>query len=140
MKLFRPTENTKFHIDYSWFEEKGQDVRVLIHKCLTPEQQERVGAAGQTEMYDYVDEQTGEVQRVDQVLHVLRTENANDPDFVTPRTPVFEAAWRIFLLNNNQPLTSVDMAALMKRKPSEVLAQLSGRSIHNGIRPAPEAC
>lgn len=139
MKFFRPTENTKFHIDYSWFEENGQDVRVLIHKCLSPEQQERVGAPGQTEMYDYVDEQTGEVQRVDQVLHILRTENAGDPDFVTPRTPVFEAAFRIFLLNNNQPLTPLDLSAQMKRKPTEVLAQLSGRNIYNGIRPIPNS-
>jgi hypothetical protein len=135
MKFFRPTENTKFHIDYSWFEENGQDVRVLIHKCLTPEQQERVGAPGQSELYDYVDDQTGEVQRVDQALHIIRTENVDNPEFITPRTPVFEAAFRIFLLNNNQPLTPVDLSKTMKRKPSEVLAQLSGRRIINGIKP-----
>lgn len=135
MKFFRPTENTRFHIDYSWFEENGQDVRVLIHKCLTAEQQEQVGAPGQTEMYDYVDEQTGEVQRFDQVLHIIRTQNAADPNFVTQRTPVFEAAFRIFLLNNNQPLTALDLAVRMKRKPAEVLSQLSGRSVYNGIRP-----
>ncbi|MCL5998019.1 MAG: hypothetical protein M1546_18510 [Chloroflexi bacterium] len=135
MKFFRPTENTKFHIDYSWFEENGQDVRVLIHKCLTPEQQERVGAPGQSELYDYVDDQTGEVQRVDQALHIIRTENASDPNFITPRTPVFEAAFRIFLLNNNQPLTPVDLSTMMKRKTTEVLAQLSGRTVYNGIKP-----
>ena len=135
MKFFRPTENTKFHIDYAWFEENGQDVRVLVYKCLTPDQQERVGAPGQTEMYDYVDEMTGEVQRVDQALHIIRTESVQDPGFVTQRTPVFEAAFRILLLNNNQPMTAVDMAAIMKRKPSEVLSQLSGRTVYNGIRP-----
>jgi hypothetical protein len=135
MKFFRPTEHTKFHIDFSWFEQNGQDVRVLIYKCLTPEQQERVGAPGTTEMYDYIDDQTGEVQRVDQVMHILRTENVNDPNFVTARTPVFEAAFRIFLTNNNKPLTPIDLSTMMHRKPSEVLAQLSGRSIYNGIRP-----
>lgn len=135
MKFFRPTENTKFHIDYSWFEENGQDVRVLIYKCLTAEQQEQVGTPGQTEMYDYVDEQTGEVQRFDKVLHIIRTQNAVDPNFVTQRTPVFEAAFRIFLVNSNQPLTANDLAVRMKRKPNEVLSQLSGRSVYNGIRP-----
>ncbi len=135
MKFFRPTETTKFHIDYSWFEENGQDVRVLVYKCLTQEQQERVGAPAQSEMYDYVDDQTGEVQRFDQVMQIIRTENANDPNFVTQRTPVFEAAFRIFLLNGNLPLTSVDLASAMRRKPSEVLSQLSGRSVYNGIRP-----
>jgi hypothetical protein len=139
MKFFRPTENTKFHIDYSWFEENGQDVRVLVYKCLTPDQQERLGAPGQTEMYDYVDDMTGEVQRVDQALHIIRTESSKDPGFVTQRTPVFEAAFRILLLNNNQPMTAVDMAAIMRRKPSEVLSQLSGRSVYNGIRPIYDA-
>src|SRR4029450_6344689 len=135
MKFFPPTEITKFHIDYSWFEENGQDVRVLIYKCLTPEQQERAGPPGQSELYHYVDEQTGEVQQVDQALHIIRTENAGDPNFITPRTPVFEAAFRIFLLNNNNPLTSMDLSAMMKRKTSEVLAQLSGRAVYNGIKP-----
>ena len=135
MKFFRPTETTKFHIDYSWIEENGQDVRVLVYKCLTQEQQERVGAPGQSEMFDYVDDQTGEVQRFDQVIQIIRTENANDQNFITQRTPVFEAAFRIFLLNSNQPLTSVELANAMRRKPSEVLSQLSGRSVYNGIRP-----
>jgi hypothetical protein len=136
MKLFRPTENTKFHIDYSWFEKNGQDVRVLIYKCLTPEQQERLGDPRESEMYDYVDEQTGEVERVDRMVHLLRTENSSDPNFITARTPVFEAAFRLFLLNHNQPLTSVELSNRMHRKPADVLAQLSGRSVYNGIRPA----
>ena len=135
MKLFRPTEKTKFHIDFAWFDDNGQDVRVLIHKCLTPEQQERLGSANVTQMYDYVDDATGEVQRVDEVLHILRTVNSKDANFVNGRTPVFEAAFRLLLLNNNQPLTPVEMAEKMMRKPAEVLNQLSGRTIYNGIRP-----
>ena len=134
MKLFRPTENTKFHIDYSWFEKNGQDVRVLVYKCLTPEQQERLGS-NTTETYDYVDELTGEVERIDRMVHMLQTESATDPNFVTARTPVFEAAFRVFLLNRNQPLTALELSERMGRKPSEVLAQLSGRSVYNGIRP-----
>ena len=134
MKLFRPTENTKFHIDYSWFEKNGQDVRVLVYKCLTPEQQERLGD-NTAETYDYVDELTGEVERIDRMVHMLQTESATDPNFVTARTPVFEAAFRVFLLNRNQPLTALELSERMGRKPSEVLAQLSGRSVYNGIRP-----
>lgn len=135
MKLFRPTENTKFHIDYSWFEKNGQDVNVLIFKCLTPEQQERLGDPAAAESYDYVNEMTGEVEQVNRMVHLLRTENAADPNFITPRTPVFEAAFRIFLLNRNQPLTAVALSEKMRRKPVDVLAQLSGRTVYNGIRP-----
>lgn len=134
MKLFRPTENTKFHIDYTWFERNRQDVKVLIYKCLTPEQQERLGAPGESEAYDYVNEMTGEVERVDRMIHILRTENAADPNFITPRTPVFEAAFRTFLVNHNQPMTVAELSEKIRRKPTDVLAQLSGRTVYNGIR------
>jgi hypothetical protein len=138
MKLFRPTENTKFHIDYTWFEKNGQDVKVLIFKCLTPEQQDQFADAQPTELYDYIDAMTAEVTRVDPVLHIIRTQNANDPNFITSRTPVAEAAFRVFLVNNNQPLTPMEMGARMNRRSSEILAQLGGRAVYNGIRPVAE--
>lgn len=135
MKFFRPTETTPFHVDYSWFEKNGQDINVLIYKCLTPEQQERLADAPLNEPFDFVDEQTGEVQQVTQAMQVIRAERADDPTFISTRTPVAEAVFRIFLLNNNQPLTPVELAARIERKPSEILNQLGGRAVYNGIRP-----
>lgn len=138
MRLFRTTETTKFHIDYTWFEKNGQDVKVLIFKCLTPEQQELFTDSQTTLLYDYIDALTAEVTRVDPVLHTIRTQNINDPNFITSRTPVAEAAFRVFLVNNNQPLTALEMAARMNRRPAEILAQLGGRAVYNGIRPVAE--
>ncbi|MCS6848340.1 MAG: hypothetical protein RMN52_11585 [Anaerolineae bacterium] len=135
MKLLRPTENTPFHIDYSWFEKNGQDVNVLIYKCLTPEQQERLAGVPVDEALDFVDEDTGEVKRVTRAMQMLRTERADDPTFISPRLPLAESVFRVFLLNDNQPLTPVELAARIGRKPSEILAQLGGRAVYNGIRP-----
>lgn len=135
MKLFRPTENTKFHIDYTWFDRNGQDVKVLIFKCLTQEQQDRLRDSETEMLYDYIDESTAEVTQVDPVLHTIRTQNAGDVDFITSRTPVAEAAFRVFLINNNQPLTPIELAARVGRKSNEILAQLGGRTVYNGIRP-----
>jgi hypothetical protein len=135
MKIFRPTEQTLFHIDYEWFDQKGQDVNVLIDKCLTPDQIAQLGESRHSNPVDVIDDQTGEVRREDAVLRLLRSEYAKDPNFITRRTPVFEAAFRIFLVNNNQPLTSIELAKLMSRRPSEVLTQLSGRVVYNGIKP-----
>ena len=135
MKFFRPTEDTLFHIDYAWFEAQGQDVNVLIFKCLNPEQRERLGEQRVPQMYDFVDEGTGEVVRSSQVLHIIRNENARDPGFITSKTPVFEAAFRLFLINNNTPLTARQLAERMGRRPADVLAQVGGRVVYNGIRP-----
>lgn len=135
MKLLRPTENTPFHIDYSWFEKNGQDVNVLIYKCLTPEQQERLAGLPIDEAFDFVDEATGEVRRVTRAMQMIRTERADDATFISARLPVAESVFRVFLLNDNQPLTPVELAARIGRKPSEILAQLGGRAVYNGIRP-----
>ncbi|PJF47511.1 MAG: hypothetical protein D6709_07030 [Chloroflexi bacterium] len=135
MKLLRPTENTPFHIDYSWFEKNGQDVNVLIYKCLTPEQQERLAGLPTDEALDFVDEATGEVRRVTRAMQMIRAERANDATFISPRLPLAESVFRVFLLNDNQPLTPVELAARIGRKPSEILAQLGGRTVYNGVRP-----
>lgn len=135
MKFYRPTENTRFHIDYSWFDKNGQDVNVLIYKCLTPEQQERLADVPLNEAFDFIDDDTGEVQRVTRAVQVIRAERSHDDAFIGPRTPVAEAVFRIFLLNSNKPLTPVELAARVERKPSEILAQLGGRAVYNGIRP-----
>jgi hypothetical protein len=138
MKFFRPTESTHFHVDYSWFEKNGQDINILINKCLTPEQQERLVDVALNEPLDVVDEHTGEVQRVTRAVQFIREERAGDPEFIGVKTPVAEAVFRIFLLNNNQPLTAAELAARINRRPAEILAQLGGRVVYNGIRAVSE--
>jgi len=138
MKFFRPTENTPFHVDYSWFEKNGQDINILINKCLTQEQLERLADVPLNEPLDVVDEQTGEVQRVTRAVQFIRQERASDPDFIGVKTPVAEAVFRIFLLNNNQPMTAAQLASRTNRKPSEILAQFGGRVVYNGIRAVAE--
>jgi len=135
MKLFRPTENTPFHIDYSWFEKNGQDINVLIQKYLTPEQQAQLTNSEAEEVLDFVDEETGEVHQMTRLMYFIRAMYANDPSFINPRLPLAELAFRVFLVNGNQPLTANELAARIGRKPAEVLAQLGGRAIYNGIRP-----
>ena len=133
MKLFIPTEDTRFHIDYTWFEKNGQDINILLQKYLTPEQLEAGDAIA--EVLDSVDEETGEVHRMTRAVHLIRTTYASDPGFINPRLPLAELAFRVFLLNGNQPLTASELAARIGRKPAEVLAQLGGRVVYNGIRP-----
>jgi hypothetical protein len=135
MKLFIPTEHTRFHIDYTWFEKNGRDINVLLQKYLAPEQLESLAGDAIAEVLDSVDEETGEVRRMTRAMHLIRTMYANDPGFINPRLPLAELAFRVFLINGNQPLTAIELAARIGRKPAEVLAQLGGRVVYNGIRP-----
>ncbi len=135
MKLFRPTEETKFHIDWAWFERTGLDPRISIYKCLTPELQEKLGEPNDAVIYDYVNEATGEVERIDTIQRAVRVEGARDPGFITARTPIYEAAFRAFLVNGNQPRSPIELSPTLQRKPAEILTHLGGRVVYNGIRP-----
>ena len=85
-----------------------------------------------------VNPDTGEVTEADALLQCLKRECANRPDFIDQRIPLAAAVFRIFLINNNQPLTAADLAAYLNRKPTDVLAQIGQRVVYNGIRPIRE--
>lgn len=135
MKIYRPTENTRFHVDYAWFENQGVDVNVLIRKMLTPELQDKLAADAETAVFDYIDETTAEVRAENQVVRAVRTESATDPNFIGARIPIWEGAFRAFVLNGNNPLTALELAQILKRKPAEIVNTLGGRVIYNGVRP-----
>jgi hypothetical protein len=135
MKIYRPTENTRFHVDYAWFENQGVDVNVLIRKMLTPELQDKLAADAETAVFDYIDETTAEVRAENQVVRAVRTESATDPNFIGARIPIWEGAFRTFVLNGNNPLTALELAQILKRKPAEIVNTLGGRVIYNGVRP-----
>jgi hypothetical protein len=134
-KVTQVSQDTPFHVDYNWFERNGQDVNVLIAKCMTPEQLEAVGDVSLTDVFDFVDPETGEITPISRAVRIIRETRAHDPEFITPRTPVAEAAFRVFLLNQNKPLTAAELAARIGRTPKEILSQLGGRVVYNGIKP-----
>ncbi len=135
MKITRITEDTQFKVDFSWFEKNGQDVNVLIAKCLSAEQLERLGDLALDDTFDFIDAETGEVSRVTRAMQVLREDRDGNPDFITAGTPVAEAAFRTFLLNNNAPMSAGELAARLGRKPKDIIDRLGGRIVYNGIKP-----
>lgn len=135
MKITRVTEDTKFKIDYAWFDKNGQDVNVLIAKCLTQEQLDEVGDEPLDTPSDFVDPETAEVSRVTRAMQLIRAGRAADPEFITPRTPVAEAAFRAFLLNNNVPMSAAELALRVGRTSKEIIDRLGGRVVYNGIKP-----
>jgi hypothetical protein len=134
MKITRVTESTKFQLDYSWFARNGQDINVLIAKCLTPEQIDSIGDDALHSATDVVNPETGEVNRVTRAMQLIHDERAQDPEFISPRTPVAEAAFRAFLLNNNAPLSAAELASRIGRTPKEIIDRLGGRTVYNGIK------
>lgn len=138
MSRFRPTVDTKFHIDYDWWEKSGKNFRVYLRDQLCEECRDRFTDHQNTENVDWVNPDTGEVHRTDALRECLRTRCANDPDYINEHLPVASACFRIFLANNNAPLSANELGQLMPwKQPSAILRTLSGnaKQVYLGLRP-----
>ena len=133
--LVKPTLETPFHIDFEWWERQGRDMRVYLRSYLCAEHRAVFEAHTDVEEIDWIDEETGEVTRVDGLQHVLRVHCSLQPDYIAPSTSLIDAIFRVFLSNNNKPLTSVELGARIRRDPAMILRALSGARVYKGLRP-----
>jgi hypothetical protein len=136
-RSLRPTLDTPFHIDYTWWDKADRNLRVYLRSHLCPEHRAQYSDPNtQTEMIDFVDPQTAEVIRRDGLVQQLRTHCAQLPDYITEHTSIVDAAFRVFLINDNQPLTARELAERIARDPETVLKTIGGRQAYQGLRPA----
>ncbi len=135
----RPTLDTRFHIDMSWWEKQHRDIRVYLRDMLCDDCREKVQSYGADERIDAIDETTGEVSHVDAILHSLRTCCGLQPDYVGPNTPIIEAIFRTFVLNDNEPLSVRELHERLNRRPPETLLRmLTAGEVYLGLRPIRE--
>ncbi len=133
--LVKPTLETPFHIDYAWWERGEDDLRTYLISHLPPEQRDYLSQLTEARTVDYIDPHTGEVTQLDELQMALRIA-AQSPDFVNPQTSVVDGIFRVFIANNNQPLTPNELSAIIGRTPTVILKTLSGGRVYKGLRPA----
>jgi len=136
--LVKPTLDTRFHIDYEWWERSGEDLRLymLQHLCEA-HRQELTDHEPQVEL-DWVDPETGEVKRVNYLNYTLLKHCSQQPDYITERTSLVDAVFRALLAVGNRPLTPVELAVYTRRPAEMILRTLSGRTVYKGLRPVVE--
>lgn len=135
VSLLKPTIQTPFHIDFAWWEQNDRDWHVFLRSLLCPEHQQTFNDMEVDSLIDWIDPITAEVKPVDGIQHALMSHCAQQPDFVNAHTSVVEAAFRIFLVNGNQPMSPVDMSKSLNRPAETILRTLSGARIYRGLRP-----
>lgn len=133
--LIKPTINTKFHIDFSWWERADRELDVYLRSQMCPEHQVMYSNLDANTMVDHVDEATGEVTQVVGIQHVLITHCSKQPDYLTHPSTLVNAVFRVFLANGNTPLTPEELAQRTGRSPLMILRTLSGPRVYKGIRP-----
>ena len=134
--LLKPTIRTPFQIDFEWWKESERDWQVYLRSLLCPAHQESLANLEDGQMIDWVEENTAEVREVDGIQHALMSHCARQEDFVTQKTALVEAVFRLFLANGNQPMSAEDLAVRMGRPANTILTTLAGPRVYKGLRPA----
>lgn len=130
----KPTLQTQFFVDYDWWRRSQEDLRIYLLSHVQPGQRERLREQSGEQLIDYVDPATGEVFRMDELSLAIR-QAAAAPDFINPRTSLVDSVFRVFLANNNQPRTPLQLAEETGRNASTILKTFGSTRIYKGIRP-----
>jgi hypothetical protein len=133
--LVKPTIETPLHIDFEWWKTHDNNWRVFLHSYLCAEHQETFSGLGETSYIDWVDSDTGEVQSVDGLQHVLITHCARQPNFINTNTALVDAVFRVFLANGNTPMSSAEISKHIGRPAETILRTLVGPTVYKGLRP-----
>jgi hypothetical protein len=136
--LIRPSLNTQFHIDYSWWDRSGRDLEVYLRSHLCEDHQQTYGTIDSSQVVDFVDPVTAEVTRVDGMRHILMSHCSQQSGYLTAQTSLVNAVFRVFLANHNAPLTPGELEEHTGRKAGVILRTLSGSRVYKGIRPVQE--
>jgi hypothetical protein len=132
--LIKPTLDTRFYIDYTWWDRATEDLHTYLLSHLLPEQRDRLAQQSVTTEVDYINPETGEVSQLDDLQLAIQLA-AEDPNFINPQTSLVDSIFRVFLSNGNQPLTPRELAQRTGRDATTILRTLSGGRIYKGIRP-----
>jgi len=133
--LIKPTLQTPFHIDFDWWQKNERDWHVYLRTLLCPEHQNVFANMREGETIDWVDPKTAEIKPVDGIQHALMSHCARRPEFVTDQTALVEAVFRLFLTNENMPMTAQELGSLLHRPAETILRTLSGPRVYKGLRP-----
>ena len=136
--LVKPTLQTHYHIDFTWWSQADRNWRIDLYSFLCPAHQEVFSDMRGEDLVDWVDPETAEVQQVDGLQHILITHCAKEAEFIDEHTTLVDGVFRILLANGNVPLTPIELADQLGRSPTTILQTLSGNWVYKGLRPCPE--
>jgi hypothetical protein len=133
--LVKPTFDTPFHIDFSWWRLNDRDWKVFLRGLLGSEQEDKLAQMTGDERVDWVDPNTGEVFQMDALQYLLSSHYAQQAESAEGGTSLIESIFRVFLKNGNNPMSARQLGEALNRPPNTILKTVSGMRVYRGIRP-----
>ncbi len=134
-KLNRPSIDTKFRIDYDWWDRSNRDLEVFLRSHLCEEHRTQCENLENGAMADHVDPETGEVTRIPMIQYFIINHCSQQADYITSKTSLVNAIFLVFLANGNTPLSALELGDRLGRQAKTILRMLAGQRVYNGIRP-----
>ena len=129
----RSTPDTKFYVDYDWWEKSDLDIKTYLYTRLSITDEATMDM--ERELVDLVDSQTGQVRQVDGFQYIVQTYFSQLPKDFMLHTSMVDAIFCVLLANANEPITARELARQVKKPIDVVLKTLSGPRVYQGIRP-----
>jgi hypothetical protein len=123
--------NTRFHIDYDWWEKSNLSLESYLSSRVDTE----ISFEQSTEMIDTIDPHTGEVRQVSQFEFALQTYFQQLPDDYLQKATLVDAVFSVLLANGNRPMSATEIAAAVKRPPTTIYQTFGSGKVYRGIRP-----
>lgn len=131
--LKRTTPDTKFFIDFEWWEESNLDLKTYLLSRFALDDESVLET--EFDKVDLVDPQTGEVHQVDGFQYLIRAYFHRLPDDFIAHASLVDASFCVLLSNANQPMSAREIAKRIGRPANVVVRTLGGTTIYQGIRP-----
>ena len=132
--LIKPSVETRFAIDYDWWEQSRDDLQVYLLTHLTPQQQQALSAGDLREVFDFINPQTGEVFQRDR-LGLALSESAESDELFPDHIGLIDSVFRALLIKGNRPMNALELAEITGRDAATILKTIGGVRIYRGIRP-----
>lgn len=129
----RTTPDTKFMIDFDWWEQSNLDLKAYLLSRFSLGDETALEA--EFDQVDLVDPQTGEVHQVDGFQYLIQAYFNRLPEDFIAHASLVDATFCVLLANANQPLSANEIAQRIDRQADVIVRTLGGAKIYQGIRP-----
>ncbi len=129
----RTTPDTKFMIDFDWWEQSNLDLKAYLLSRFSLGDETALEA--EFDQVDLVDPQTGEVHQVDGFQYLIQAYFNRLPEDFIAHASLVDATFCVLLANANQPLSANEIAKRIDRQADVIVRTLGGAKIYQGIRP-----
>jgi hypothetical protein len=109
-------EQTRYHIDFAWFEKNHLSFPYLAARCLCASCQKQLPPEAR--------------DNPEKLIKTISTCCSKEKDFIHSRQPIMESLFRLFLSNNNEPLTAKGIIESLNQRRAENPVSMSEVTLH----------